>query len=204
MGPKGRIHMSSITAGLRSFAHDFGQLSVAQKALRIGGATLGVSAVGVGVAACSSAPPPRTGADAAKAYFGQFDKDPKDDRLSRDEVKVPWRSSLKESTEVNAVREGNIITHEIMDYHTIGNSSVEKIFNAAKGSDAYASWKEIGDVVVAQFDGSDGRKKDGLLSEKERSNMMVEYGSRMVDLSYEEVGRRSWKETVPIEVRVVR
>ncbi|MCW2960634.1 MAG: hypothetical protein JWM90_1021 [Thermoleophilia bacterium] len=159
----------SVSSVLKNAAHNFGQLSGGQKALRIGGTAVGATAVGLGLAACTPTPPkdPQT---MAVDEFGEYDANG-DDGVGSDEATLHWETDIYPRTTSNRI--GDWVYSTTEQRRDTFDTSIEKLVRASKGNDAVASWQEIGNFALKRFD----QDKDNMLDRGEVGNFIQEYGA---------------------------
>ncbi|MCW2949307.1 MAG: hypothetical protein JWN41_320, partial [Thermoleophilia bacterium] len=174
MGP-GEYSMSAINSVGNFMAHS--------KGAKIAGIGIGVTVL-LGLTACAMTQTPE---QYTNNLFKDFDRDPNNNGISRDEATRHHKST--HSTDVFQYRIGDIDVFDRQVIQHSWTSSVLRAVDAARGNDAVASWQELNTLAnTYDVDGKPG------LSGKEQSRFSSVYGpitsnSREEILSHQTVYR---------------
>lgn len=155
----------------------------------IGTAAGAAGLIGV-VSACTSKAPPTDASTVASSRYHEFDKNA-DGSIAPDEATIKMQKTWTDEDMWTRTYIGNgnyleVGTTKIMqqDYER----SIDKIRSAAAGADAIASWKEIGDFAVKNFDTPDKNgRKDGMLDGKEQKAFGKAYGEEQRNVGNQQV-----------------
>jgi hypothetical protein len=143
----------------------------------------GVAGVALGVTACVSSPP-TDAKTVASNLFHPFDKN-HDSSIAPDEATIEKTRYGREDNVTFRFKnqDGSYTeTGTTKQYEQTYDNSVDKIRSAAGGADAIASWQEIGDFALKNFDKADKEGvKDGMLDGKEQRKFKAEYGEKRVN-----------------------
>jgi hypothetical protein len=130
---------------------------------------LGVGIVGAAALALSACSTEKDADTFGLDKFKDFDRSPQDNKWTQNEV---VRTTARNHTqEVNTYRVGDYIfgTRQIMK--TTTTSSMQRIFDAAKGNDAVLSLQELRDFTLKNFDAD----KNGTLNRDERKKFGTQF-----------------------------
>lgn len=131
---------------------------------------LGVVAGAVGLTALLSGCTSEQDADTfALNKFKDFDRSPQDNKWTQNELvrSTAWNHTQ----EVNTYRVGDYIFGTRQILKTTTTSSMERIFDAAKGNDAVLSLQELRDFSLEHFDAD----RNGTLNRQERNKFGSQY-----------------------------
>jgi hypothetical protein len=165
-----------------------------KRAFIAGGAVAAGAGVLLALTACAPRQP-KDGATFASDEFGAWDTAPADGSIALDEALVPMRHVYTKEREMSRFRSGDTVTISGYreTYETTWNSSIAPLVRAAGGTDAVASWEELGKFALDHYDtaGKTG-EKDGVLSGAEQRAFLREYGPVAQDEHTELIARSAY------------
>jgi hypothetical protein len=120
--------------------------------------------VGLGFLLAGCAPKEQDADSFALDKFGGFDREPKDNQWTAGETTKA--TAYTRTQEVNTYRVGDYIFGTRQILRTTTTSSMQRIYDAAKGNDAVLSLQELRDFAISGFDAD----KNGTLNKSERNH----------------------------------